>query len=819
MINTKSISVLFKSEWRICLTLSVLAFVGASLFMSGWSAGLLPELTIPFSYSGDGMSYLWNVQRVAEGTWFYTNERAGFPFDSNHLDYPTSDTGNYLALKLLGLVFGNAFATLNAYFLLGFSLCAVSTYLVSRTVSISRDFSIAIALLYTFSSFHFGRLGHLFFTWYFVAPLFFYVGFRIFSKQLIFTNSSRRWTTKLANILALVALASFGIYYALFGCFVIAMCTALAAAFHRSWRCVSEGLLTLGFIVFGVLLNIAPSLIYIFISGENREGVTRLAAESELYALKITQMLLPRGDHRLDTFFEFASKYNSSFPLVTENISASLGTVGSLGFLLLIGIVLLSPAVFSRSHNAMTSSTQDTGTNSTGTSTHVLLFQLLAALSLGLVLLATVGGFSSLFAMLVSSSIRSWNRISIFIAFLSVMAIILAIDVLLLKYCKPAYVKITGVGIAILIIVLGVLDQTVKPCHACKSANSALFNNDKAFVQAIESALPKNAAIYQLPYMAYPENGSVNNLGSYDQARGLLHSKNLRWSFGSVRGREGDWFFRKLALLPIKEQVTVVSVMGYAGIYIDRRGYLDAKAQTDKRCAAFEDKQVDRLKNNCVTVAELEHDITSTEDASSALQKLVSKDQLLSFMPLKTALYSLEKSAVNAEKLSQANAYLLPIGFKLLNGIPVQTEGGFETSIDLRENDPDLPVYVGGVTGLSGISITNGIRVGRWSDALTAKRVTVWLAKPLPKKFTLQIRAQAAGLNTEKQMQIKIGKQTKDIIFGSEFETKTVSFEIDEPIYKIEFKPADPFSPARRWGSGDTNLIAILFQQIQIVPK
>jgi hypothetical protein len=135
----------------------------------------------------------------------------------------------------------------------------------------------------------------------------------------------------------------------------------------------------------------------------------------------------------------------------------------------------------------------------------------------------------------------------------------------------------------------------------------------------------------------------------------------------------------------------------------------------------------------------------------------------------------------------------------------------------LRKDDPDFPVYLGGLSGLSGISIENGARVGRWSDKLFAKQVTVWLAKPLPKKFTLQIHAQAAGLNAGKPMQVKIGKQTKEIIFGSSFETKTVSFEIDEPIYKIEFKPADPFSPARRWGYGDTGLIAILFQQILIV--
>jgi phosphoglycerol transferase len=802
MISTP-LSIVAKTEWRIWLTLAVVSFLGASLLMSGWPKGLSPELITPFSYSGDGMAYLWNVQRVIEGAWYFENERSGFPFGSNHLDYPTSDTGSYLALKLLGLAFHTAIAALNLYYLLGFSFCAVAGYLVSRSLGITRHFSIVVALIYAFTSFHFGRLGHLFFTWYFVAPLFFYVGFRLFSKQLIFVDDVHGLATKFANAVALLFLASFGVYYALFGCVVMVLCTAMAATLHRSWRHLCEGLLALGFIVLGVLINVLPSLIHIFRNGENREGVNRLAAESELYALKITQLLLPRGDHRLDAFFEFASRYSSSFPLVTENISASLGVLGSLGFLLLVGIVLIAPFFYYKT---------DGLASDNKTFSIQLRFQVLAALSLGLVLMATLGGFSSLFAMIVSSSIRAWNRVSIFIAFLSVVAFLMAMDLLISKYAKTTFLKIAGIVIAGTILVLGILDQTVKPCHSCQLANTELVKNDKAFIQAIEKTLPKNSAIYQLPYMAYSDNGPVNNLGSYDQARGHLHSAHLKWSFGGMRGREGDWFYRKLALLPLNEQVTIVSAMGFAGIYIDRRGYLDAIPEKDKRCAPFLTSQALRLKNNCITITEVEHDISAAIDTSADLQKLVSKDQQLSFLPLKTL-------AITSATLMQANAYLLPIGFKLVNGIPVQVEGGFETPIDLRVDDPDLPVYIGGVTGLAGISIENGIRVGRWSDALTAKRVTIWIAKPLPKKFTLHIRAHAAGLNVGKPMQIKIGKQTKDIFFGSEFETKSVSFEVDAPVYKIEFKPADPFSPSRRWGYGDTNLIAILFQQIQIVPN
>ena len=799
---SKPISTVFKTEWHIWLPLAVLAFVGASLLMSGWPKGLLPELVTPFSYSGDGLAYLWNVQRVIEGSWYFTNDRSGFPFGSNHLDYPTADTGSYLVLKLLGLIFNTSIAAQNLYYLLGFSLAAMAGYLASRSIDITRHFSIVVAVLYAFTSFHFGRIGHLFFTWYFVAPLFFYIGFRLFSGKLIFTNTQINSKVKLLNAIALLVLASFGIYYAFFGCMVLALCTVMAAAIHRSWRQVNEGLLTLGLTVLGVLLNVLPSLMHLFQNGENREGVNRFAAESELYALKITQLLLPRGDHRLDSFFEFASKYNGFFPLVTENISASMGAVGSLGFLLLVAVSLISPFFYVKTNDLVLPNKASAQ----------MRFNVLAALSLGLVLMGTLGGFSSLFAMLISSSIRSWNRVSIFITFISVLACLMAIELLVQKYTKSAYLKFISITVAFAIVVLGVLDQTSKPCHSCTLANSALAKNDQVFIETIETSLPKGSAIYQLPYVPYSDSGPVNNLGAYDQARGHVHSKQLKWSFGSVRGREGDWFYRKLALLPVSEQVTVVSAMGFAGIYIDRRGFIDASAANEKKCAKHSASQVDRLKNNCVTNAELEQSISQAINASTNQPKLVSKDSQIIFLPLKPYV-------LNQEELAKANAYIQPIGYKLVNGVPVQLEGGFEDPIDLRKDDPDMPVYVGGFSGLSGISIGNEGRVGRWSDALFAKRVTVWLAKPLPKKFTLQIRAQAAGLNAGKPMQVKIGKQTKVIIFGSEFETKSVSFEVNEPIYKIEFKPADPFSPARRWGYGDTGLIAVLFQQILIVPN
>ena len=798
----KQISYIARHEWRTWLFLALASFFAASLFMSGYPVGLLPETKVPYTYTGDGMVYLWNVQRAIEGAWYFENVRSGFPFVSNHLDYPTSDTGSYLVIKLLGWLVTTPVAVMNLYYLLGYSACSVAAYLVSRSFGLSKPMSLATALIYSFSAFHFWRAGHLFFTWYFVAPLFFYFGFRLFANQPLFLDSGSIFTrTKLLTIVGLLVLSSFGIYYSLFGCIVLILCAVMAGAFHRSWIHLREGIVIISIVVCGVLLNVMPSLIYISTQGENREGVNRLAVETELYALKLTQMLLPRADHRLDSFFEFATGYNNTFP-VTENISSSLGLVGAFGLFILLTALLFSTLPKIVTHTPSAAETES----------FFLRVQILSVLAISLLLIGTVGGISSLFAMTVSTSIRSWNRISIFIAFIAVLALTYSVDAILKKYLSDSKAHIAAIVLSILLIGIGLYDQTAKPCSQCLKSKAEMFENDANFVRSIESLLPPKGAVYQLPYVAYPENPPINSIGSYDQARGLLHSKDLRWSFGLMRGRSEDWFFRKLSLLPINQQITVAKAIGFKGIYIDRRGYVISS--NDKRCENFANIKTDRIKNDCLSVDEVELDIAKELGEQAFAQKIVSKDAQLVFIPFQSFGSKLQTDPETITTI--ANEYLKPIGYIVQNGVPKQTSGGFDGTLDLRKSNLEFPHYIGSVTGLSGISIDNGESIGRFSDALIAKKVTAWLSRPLPEKFTLQIIVQAAGLNAGKPMKVKVGKQVKEIILSDKFETHSIDFEIDKPIYKIEFTPADPFSPARRWGAADTRLIAVQFQQLSI---
>ena len=54
--------------------------------------------------------------------------------------------------------------------------------------------------------------------------------------------------------------------------------------------------------------------------------------------------------------------------------------------------------------------------------------------------------------------------------------------------------------------------------------------------------------IYQLPYHGYPEGGFQNDMWDYHLLVGYLHSDKLKWSYGSVKGREGDSWIKKQSL-------------------------------------------------------------------------------------------------------------------------------------------------------------------------------------------------------------------------------------------------------------------------------
>jgi phosphoglycerol transferase len=95
------------------------------------------------------------------------------------------------------------------------------------------------------------------------------------------------------------------------------------------------------------------------------------------------------------------------------------------------------------------------------------------------------------------------------------------------------------------------------------------------FVKRIERTLGPGGAVFQLPYLPFPEAElSVPPYGmvDYDPLRGYLHSDDLSWGYGGTRGRAADWQAQVVELATPK-LLDAITAVGFDGLWIDTLGY------------------------------------------------------------------------------------------------------------------------------------------------------------------------------------------------------------------------------------------------------
>lgn len=744
-----SLAAAVRSDWKWLLAGAFLCFILASVLMSGWPAGLLPELGYPFTYSGDGISHSWIAKRAMEG-WIFDNARSGYPFGSNFLDYPGSDGGNLLILKMLGMATGHYQSALNLYFLLGFSATFVAAFAVMRVLGLARPWALAGAVLFNFVPFHFQRIGHLFYTWYFVVPLFFYVAVKLVSELADGARTPVSWSTRIAQGASMIILGCFGVYYAIFGMILVAVAALAGLAFGRAGRpVVLRAVLALCLVAGGVFLNIAPSVLHKQQFGANSEVAQRNATDAELYGLKMTQLFMPRPDHQVRVLAEYTTDYLKNFPLNNENYTSSLGIVGSIGFI--AGLLAIFAAMIGRRAEGNT--------------------RLIALLTLVLFLFGTVGGFGSLFSQFVSPSIRGWNRISIFIAFGALCVFFFTLQRFTRASVKGSGLILSSVVIAAGVTAAGLFDQSAPPCIACNLHIQRSFEDDRNFVQAIERSLPAGSAIYQLPYMEFPEVPPRFELDTYGLAVGFLHSDALRWSYAGIRGREGDLFFRSLSKQPAARQIEVLRRLGFRAVYIDLRGY--------------EDKGVQIVR-----------EFTAALGQAPVMQRSDGRVVMFSLGEVSKATMRLVGEAGSARDLMELAEYVA-------DRLGVRYKATFAQGIDFTRED--LPTFVADVTGLGGPQPW-----GRWSDDSQGASVRIDFTQPLPQRFTLALTAAPFGPNADKDLTIRMGSQTLRIKLKAGSNQYRQPIDLGrERITRIEFLPALPISPMELGASGDTRKFGV----------
>jgi hypothetical protein len=118
------------------------------------------------------------------------------------------------------------------------------------------------------------------------------------------------------------------------------------------------------------------------------------------------------------------------------------------------------------------------------------------------------------------------------------------------------------------------------------------------------------------------------------------------------------------------------------------------------------------------------------------------------------------------------------------------------------------PSFLDKVTGVSGYEPW-----GRWTDG---KEATFKFKQKLPKKFTLELTAQAFGPNINAPLTVQIGKVKKQItLTRGQPSTYTLAVEgINTD--SITLVPAKPISPKSLGGSEDTRLLGVGLIKLKI---
>jgi phosphoglycerol transferase len=532
------------------------------------------DLQVPLSYSSDSLLHLGYVQNMVDTGSYLDGPRLGAPFGQQHYDYPLGpDHAHLLILRILTAVTGDAPTSVNLFYLLTFPLAALTAVWALRRLRIPPLIALFGALVFTLLPYHFLRsTGHLFLAAIYTVPVSCYLvvatieGRRFFGlgrDHSLTTNPRRSLSQRLLDVAGPAALcllvASGGAYYVVFTLTLLAAATVLGWLRTRSRRVLLSGSLLGALIIAFLALNSMPTFLYRLEHGMNQDVAIRDEAETERYSLRPTALVLPVVGHRLEPFAALSERY-AAFPPFGER-GESLGMIGAAGF---VGLVLVAVGAAS-------------GAFATGR--RWLRYRGLAALTAIALLIAVIGGGSTLISLLISPQIRAWARISIFIGFLAVLAVCLALGLAWRLSRRTRWRPLLAVGVVIL-LGLAVLDQTSDRMIPSYGSTRTEFMANEVFVQQVEGALPQGAAVYQLPHRLYPEGGVRERSVDYDPMRAYLSSRHLRWSYGGMKGREAGWQLFVQGRPP-SAVLPLIAGAGFSAIWVDRVAYPDRASSTE----------------------------------------------------------------------------------------------------------------------------------------------------------------------------------------------------------------------------------------------
>jgi phosphoglycerol transferase len=513
-----------------------------------WSAlgGSARDLHVPLQYTEDALEYLMQAQGTIQNGWWWVHPRLGAPGTFEQLTYPSNTNVDQALVWLVHGVARGPGLVVNLTWLLMVALSAVIGTWCLRLTGLSRLTATAAGILFALLPYALSRNIEHFSLAIFLVPIPCLIALAVGSGRIALTTAAR-----LALAVGCVLLGLNYVYYAFFGVFVVIVATL--AALLRDWRGAAWrfGCQAAALIIVATALNLTPSFVAWHREGEPLVIPAKTAAEAEIYGLKLRQLVSPVPDHPLALFDRWALlEKRAGFPSDTENTNARLGAIASVGLLIMLVILLLPSAREALGDGDLLVSA--------------------AGLTLALIVLATVGGFGSLFSLLVTPAIRAYDRVCPFIAFFALVVV-----GHLVERVQPR-APLWRVAVALFVLAVGVWDQSgaLAPVDRAYAATRSEWSTVESFVGALEPKLPPGAKVFQLPLSTYLNDEGFGRMRTYDEIKPYLSSTSLHWSYPALDNAVVRWQ-HAVARLPPRAMAAALQAAGFAAIVVDREGYPD----------------------------------------------------------------------------------------------------------------------------------------------------------------------------------------------------------------------------------------------------
>jgi hypothetical protein len=501
--------------------------------------GLQPEMA-------DVTSNLAGFKAAEDGAFwpiiFHNIPQLGAPYFGNWNDVPVTEDFMIWGAGILARVMG-LFAASNFLIMLLQTLAALAFYYTARRLKCDWRWGMAGALLFGMAPYGFAHsLHHFVITAYWHMALAVLVCFWVSNGRGLRFGSRDYWIA----IGVAVATGWQNVYYT--NMFIQMAGIGLIIQWLRhGWRATLPAL-SIGCAAFAAFMVMNLDTIgFALLHGHNPTAVLRIYRHMELYGLKLVDLFIPSPAHRIPAFADIGRRFYAETLLQAELPPACYLGIAGLAAFLWMAVYTVRVAI-ARDRKRI---------------------PLEAVLTLWILLYSTVGGINGIMGVAGFEMFRSTTRYCIVIFCLALLFAVRRLSLIAKRWPSP-WPTVAPLAIA----VLGLWEFVPPSAGENIGIVRAVVNSDRAFAESMEATLPKGGMVFQLPVMEFPES-PVDGVSAYEHFRPYLYTRDLRYSYGSNKGRAQDAWQRVVGAMTPAEQVAALERYGFSGIYVNRAGYPD----------------------------------------------------------------------------------------------------------------------------------------------------------------------------------------------------------------------------------------------------